>query len=177
VLRTAQRLIDRRAFAPLTSSAGRLFDAVAAIIGLRHRVSYESQAAIELEGLAARVEPEGTYPFELVNSEIALLIDCRPLVVAVSRDSLAGVPASRIARQFHTTLAEVIVRTCERIRSDTGLSLVALTGGVFQNAILTEDSVSQLRASGFEVLRHRRVPPGDGGLCLGQLAVAAALAA
>jgi hydrogenase maturation protein HypF len=173
-LRTARRLVERRAFAPLTSSAGRLFDAVAALAGIRHRVSYEGQAAIELEGLATTADADGAYPFVLTDTATTTQIDCRALIAAVTRDATSGVTPDRIARRFHSTLVEIIARTCDRIRSDTGVSLVALTGGVFQNALLTAETVARLSADGFRVLRHRRVPPGDGGLCLGQLAVAAA---
>jgi hydrogenase maturation protein HypF len=173
-LRTALQLLGSRTFAPLTSSIGRLFDAVAAIAGVRQRVSYEGQAAIELEGLATAADAGGSYPFEPTDTGTATQIDCRPLIAAVSHDALTGVPAARIARRFHTTLADIVVHSCEHIRGDTGLDLIALTGGVFQNALFLADCVFRLQASGFRVLRHRRVPPGDGGLCLGQLAVAAA---
>jgi hydrogenase maturation protein HypF len=175
--RTVRQLIERRAFAPLTSSVGRLFDAVASLAGVRRRVSYEGQAAIELEGLATTVDADGRYPFDFTDTSTATFIDFRPMILAVSRDAATWVPAAVIARRFHSTLAEVVVRTCARLRSDTGVSLVALSGGVFQNALLTEESIARLRADGFRVLRHRRVPPGDGGLSLGQLAVAAATCA
>ena len=173
-LRMARQLVDRSAFAPLTSSAGRLFDAVAAIAGVRHRVSFEGQAAIELGGLGTTVGPDGTYPFDLTETAGPFVIDCRPLIAAVARDAAAACSAAVIARRFHTTIVEVVARTCDRIRCDTGVSLVALSGGVFQNALLLTESIARLQGDGFRVLRHRRVPPGDGGLCLGQLAVAAA---
>jgi hydrogenase maturation protein HypF len=173
-LRIASQLVGKRMLSPLTSSAGRLFDAVAALAGVRHRVSYEGQAAIELEGLAATADRDGTYPFDLTDTPAATQIDCRPLISAVARDATEGRPAAVIARRFHATLAEIVTRTCGRVRRDTGVSLVALGGGVFQNALLLGECVARLRAEGFRVLRHRRVPAGDGGLCLGQLAVAAA---
>ncbi|OWK45315.1 carbamoyltransferase HypF [Fimbriiglobus ruber] len=175
-LRTARQLLTKRALAPLTSSAGRLFDAVAAIAGVRHRVSYEGQAAIELEGLAATAAPDESYPFEVTAGAEAWEIDCRPLVAAVERDAARGEFAARIARRFHTTLVEIIARTCDRLRVESGLSLVALSGGVFHNGLLLGETVARLQADGFRVCRHRRVPAGDGGLCLGQLAVAAAVA-
>ncbi|MFO0822164.1 MAG: hypothetical protein U0792_03430 [Gemmataceae bacterium] len=173
-VRTARQLLMRPSLSPLTSSVGRLFDAVAAIAGIRHRVTYEGQAAIELEGFAARLEPDVAYPFGLELKGDALVLDCRPLVAAVALDVGLGVNPSRIARRFQTTLVEMTVQTCNRIRSDTGLSLVALSGGVFLNALLTSELVASLEADGFRVLRHKQVPPGDGGLCLGQLAIAAA---
>jgi len=178
-IRTTRQILARRSLAPLTSSAGRLFDAIAAIIGIRHRVSYEGQAAIELEGLAANadLDPDGKYPFEWTGGADGWVIDCRPLIERVARDVTAGQLTTLIARRFHTTMAEIVVGTCNRLRVETGLSLVALSGGVFQNALLFEEAASRLRTGGFRVCRHRRVPAGDGGLCLGQLAVAAAVAA
>jgi hydrogenase maturation protein HypF len=173
-LRSARQLLTRPSLSPLTSSVGRLFDAVAAIAGIRHRVTYEGQAAIELEGLAARIEPDVAYPFGLEPKGDALILDCRPLVAAVAMDVGLGVKTTRIARRFQTSLVEMTVQTCNRIRSDTGLSLVALSGGVFLNALLTSELATCLEADGFRVLRHKQVPPGDGGLCLGQLAIAAA---
>ncbi len=177
IFRTVQQLNERRALSPLTSSAGRLFDAIASIAGVRHRVSYEGQAAIELEGLATDTDPGRAYPFDLVHEADRIVIDCRPLIAAVAADASARVSAARIARRFHTSLVEVVSRTCGRIRSDTGLSLVAMSGGVFQNALLTTEVAARLTAEGYRVLRHKQVPPGDGGLCLGQLAIAAALTA
>jgi hydrogenase maturation protein HypF len=172
-LRTAGHMLARGLNAPLTSSAGRLFDAVAALAGVRHVVRYEGQAAVELEALASRQAPDGCYPF----SAEEVSIDTRPLIRAVARDARAGRPAATIARRFHSTLVEPIAHVCARLREQTGLPLVALSGGVFQSALLGEEVSARLSADGFRICRHRQVPPNDGGLCLGQLAVAAAWAA
>jgi hydrogenase maturation protein HypF len=174
-LRTVRAMIDRRFNAPLTSSAGRLFDAVAALIGLRDRTAYEGQAASELEGLAAGAEPDGEYPFALDDASGPLQADTRPLVAAVGADVRRGVAREVIARRFHSALAGLVAAVCVRLRADTGLNAVVLSGGVFLNALLLAEALDRLTRAGFRVSRHTRVPPGDGGLCLGQLAVAAAL--
>ena len=181
-VRTIERMIERRVNAPLTSSVGRLFDAVASLAGLRDQVSYEGQAAIECEWLATGVAPDGNYPFEVSKATAArasdpsppLVVDTRPMIRAVAADVRCGVERSTIARRFHGTLAEMVVAVCEQLRVKTGLNAVALSGGTFANAILTHDVCQALRARAFRVYRHRRVPPGDGGLSLGQIAIAAA---
>jgi hydrogenase maturation protein HypF len=180
-LETIGRMLERRFRTPLTSSVGRLFDAVASLAGVADRVSYEGQAAVQLEGLASQVAPAGVYPFGVEQvrdealTESLLLIDSRPLMAAVSDEAVRKVDAAVIARRFHSTLVEVIVQVCNRLRETTGIAAVVLSGGVFLNALLTAEVSSRLRTDGFRVYRHRLVPPGDGGLSLGQLAVAAAL--
>ena len=157
---------------PLTSSAGRLFDAVAALAGVRGTVSYEGQAAIEFEQLADRSET-GRYGARIESSS-GLLVHGSDLVAAVLADLGAGVAAPVVAARFHNGLAAVVVEVCERLRRDTGLATVALSGGVFQNVLLVERCVAGLEAAGFRVLTHRRVPPNDGGISLGQAAVCGA---
>jgi hydrogenase maturation protein HypF len=173
-IRTVEKMVERCINTPLTSSAGRLFDAVAALAGVRDRVHYEGQAAIELEGLASGVAPDGTYPFE-VPAASPLVIDTQPLVRAVAEDASHGVGVALIARRFHSTLVELIAVVCARLRGETGIDAVVLSGGVFFNALLTHEACDRLRHDGFRVYRHRLVPPGDGGLSLGQLAVAVSL--
>jgi hydrogenase maturation protein HypF len=175
-MHTVQRMIERRFNTPLTSSAGRLFDAVAALAGVRDRVSYEGQAAVELEWRAAEATPDGAYPFELTSTAEGepLVIDTRPLIRAVADDAAKGTDAARIARRFHSTMVELIAAVCGRLRRDTGIDAAVLSGGVFLNALLTTESSARLAAGGFRVYRHQLVPPNDGGLSLGQLAVAAA---
>jgi hydrogenase maturation protein HypF len=169
-------MLERHLNTPLTSSAGRLFDAVAALAGVRERVSYEGQAAIELEWLATTVAAAAAYPFEVSPAgEGPLVIDTRPLIRAVADEARRGVDAARIARRFHSTLVEVIAAVCGRLRRTTGLETVVLSGGVFLNALLTREVVERLGVEGFQIYRHRLVPPNDGGLSLGQLAVAAAI--
>src|SRR5207248_713690 len=103
-----------------------------------------------------------------------LIVDTRPLIRAVSADAAAGIEAARIGRRFHSTVVAIIAAVCERVRAETNLAAVALSGGVFLNALLTREVTERLTADGFRVYRHRLVPPNDGGLSLGQLAVAAA---
>jgi hydrogenase maturation protein HypF len=172
-VRLVRQMLEKRVNAPWTSSAGRLFDAVASLAGVRDRVSYEGQAAVELEWLATGVEADGTYPFGLAPGE-PLVVDTRPLIRAVADDVNRGADAARVARRFHTTLVELIATACARIRAATGLAAVALSGGVFLNALLTREVTARLTGAGFRVYRHRQVPPNDGGLSLGQLAVALA---
>lgn len=176
--RLVEQMLDRRVNAPLTSSVGRLFDAIASLVGVRQRVSQEGQAAMELEWLAADRAPEECYPFFLSSDDPAacqpMQIDCRPLVDAVVCDIRAGIGASRIARRFHSTVVEIIARVCGRIQSESRIDRVVLSGGVFMNALLLQETTTRLTDRGLHVFRPCRVPPNDGGLCLGQLAIAAA---
>jgi hydrogenase maturation protein HypF len=176
-LATVRRMVERRLNAPLTSSMGRLFDGVAALAGVRDRVSFEGQAAMELEWLASGSLAEGAYPFDLMEpdgEDAPILIDVRPLICEVVAEARRGGDAATIGRRFHGTAVEVVARVCARLRERSGPTVVALSGGVFLNAMLTNGVVDRLERDGFRVLRHRRVPPGDGGLSLGQLAIAAA---
>ena len=159
--------------APLTSSAGRLFDAVAALLGVRDVVSYEGQAAIELEQLADPDEP-GAYGLELTGRAGTLELAGGDLVRAVVDDMAAGTPAPLVAARFHNGLAAGVAEVCRRLRAERGLDTVALSGGVFQNLLLLERCVAALERDGFRLLLHGRVPPNDGGISLGQAAVAGA---
>jgi hydrogenase maturation protein HypF len=153
-----------------TSSMGRLFDAVAALTGVRQVVAYEAQAAIELEGLARGVEGEvSSYTFRIDRTGSPALIDPAPVVHAVVRDQRAGVPAAVIGARFHCAVADLIVAVATRDRDAS--QTVALSGGVFQNALLLGLALKRLRANGFNVITHRHVPPNDGGIALGQLLV------
>ena len=163
----------RPAHAPSTSSAGRLFDAVAALLDVRDVVTYEGQAAIELEQAAGAAAGERGYPVT-VGDDAPFVIDGPGIVGAVLDDRAAGTDRSRIAARFHATLADAVALVCGRVRDLTGLGEVALTGGVFQNALLTALTLARLQERGFTVLTHRQVPPNDGGISLGQVAVAAA---
>jgi len=173
---TVVRVARAGVSAPLTSSAGRLFDAVAAVLGVRDVVSYEGQAAIELEQLADPAEADG-YPIEVeqaTGGASGLLIRGTELIRAVVADAAAGTPGPVVASRFHNGLAQVVVEVCRRVRAERGLGAVALSGGVFQNLLLLERTVAGLEAAGFAVLLHGRVPPNDGGISLGQAAVAGA---
>ena len=170
--RVLSRAAERGLNAPLTSSAGRLFDAVASLLGLRDRVDFEAQAAMELEALAGPAA-DLVYPTMLAERDGAVVVRTPDVVRGVVDDLLRQVPAAQIAARFHATLADVLVRVCEQIRARTALAAVALSGGVFQNVPLLDAAVSGLEARGFAVYRHRQVPANDGGLALGQAAVAA----
>jgi hydrogenase maturation protein HypF len=168
-----RRMIERGVNSPLTSSCGRLFDAVAALVGIRQRVTYEAQAAIELE---MAIEPSGedvAYPFALAPDGGGWRIDTRPLFAALIEDLRKGLAVGIISRRFHNGLVEVFARLAGLLRERTALNRVCLSGGTFQNAYLLEHLCARLGASGFEVFTHAEVPTGDGGLSLGQAVVAA----
>ena len=169
--RILEGMIARGLNTPPTSSLGRLFDAVAALLGLRTEVVYEGQAAIELETFA---EPDGqSYPFAL-HGEAPMLLDVLPTFRALVSDLHRGISPQRVAGRFHTTIAELLLAGCLRAREQSGLQTVALSGGVLQNRLLLEQVITRLQAAGFQVYINRRVPPNDGGLSLGQAAIAAA---
>lgn len=149
-----------------TSSMGRLFDAVSALVGVRQVVAYEAQAAIELEGLARGLDASATsYPFDIDGS----LIDPAPVIQAVVRDQRDGVAPGVIGARFHCAVADLVVELACRDRD--AAQTVALSGGVFQNALLLALTMKRLRAKGLDVITHRAVPPNDGGIALGQLMV------
>jgi hydrogenase maturation protein HypF len=166
-LRTVKHQIEKGVNAPQTSSMGRLFDAAAVLAGLRQTVTYEGQAAIELEALLDPGET-GAYYFEIGNG----IFDAHPVMAALLADRLAGVPSGRIAARFHNGVAELVLALCSRLRASEGISRVALSGGVWQNATLLTEATRRLQSAGFEVLSHHKVPPNDGGVSLGQAAVA-----
>jgi len=173
-------MLQRRFRTPLTSSVGRLFDAVASLAGLMDRVSYEGQAAVELESQASAVAPAGSYPFSIEQQPNgdpieSLIVDTRPLIMAVAEETNRSTDTAVVARRFHSTLVDIILDVCKRLRQPTGLCAVVLSGGVFLNSLLTQETSVRLREQGFRVYRHRLVPPNDGGLSLGQLAIAACM--
>ena len=154
--------------APLTSSMGRLFDAVAALAGVRQTVTYEAQAAIELEALAEPAETE-YYPLQLTGE----LLDPAPMLHALVADLRAGVPLPVLSARFHHGIAEAVRQVCHDLRRQHGLHQVVLSGGVWQNMFLLKQAASRLQQDGFTVLVHRQVPTNDGGLALGQALIAA----
>jgi hydrogenase maturation protein HypF len=156
-----------------TSSCGRLYDAVASISGLRQQVNYEGQAAIELEMAAAEGIADG-YPFEIEGGG-PWTLDYRPAIRRIAQQAEGGESAGAISARFHNTLAGAIVETCVRLRGQTGLKRVCLSGGTFQNMRLLAGVAAGLASEGFETFLHARVPPNDGGLALGQAAIAAEL--
>jgi hydrogenase maturation protein HypF len=169
-LSAVRTMIERGINTVPTSACGRLFDAVASIVGLRDEVNFEAQAAIELEMSAAQ-GVDASYPFEITDGD-PWQIDVRPAIEAIVRDVLAGKPVSWIAAAFHNTVAAIVREVCRRVRSAEAISRVCLSGGTFQNVYLLERAVSLLRADGFEVFLHAKVPPNDGGISLGQAVIA-----
>jgi hydrogenase maturation protein HypF len=165
--------LDTGLNAPLTSSAGRLFDAVAAALGICRERTFEGQPAIALE-MAANLEESGFYPVSLCDEDEILVLDAVALFRQAMEDRLAGVTPDIIAARFHNSLVAGLVEVCQKVRDRRGLNLVALSGGVFQNGIMAVALKSCLERLGFQVLTHRLVPPNDGGIALGQVAVAAA---
>ena len=170
------QMLQRRFNTPLTSSCGRLFDAVAALAGLRHRVGYEGQAAMQLEARVAVGENDAgdaSYPLPVRGNHFPLELDWRPLLKAVWEDISRKRSVEEISSKFHASVIQALVEVSRRIRQEAGLERVVLSGGCFQNRILSEGLIQQLRAEGFRVYYHTVVPPNDGGLSLGQGYIAA----
>ena len=167
------RIMEKGINCPLTSSLGRVFDGVAAILGLRSKVSFEGQAAMELEALAGR-SSDLDLPFEVVAASDGLVLEFSPMIRAIVEARLAGRSREDIASAFHRVLPEAFTAMAEALRARTGLARVVLSGGCFQNRILLVGSVEALERSGFEVYTHCDVPPNDGGIALGQAVVAGA---
>ncbi|MBA3885831.1 MAG: carbamoyltransferase HypF [Acidobacteria bacterium] len=157
---------------PRTSSVGRLFDAVAALLGVRDRALFEGQAAMELEALAT--DAGGlTYRFDLSTAQRPWTLEAAPVIRAIAAAEAAGEPKGRVAAAFQDALARAIADVAGRLAAQTGVRRIALTGGVFQNTRLTAAAAAALAARGLDVLLHRRVPCNDGGLSLGQAVFAA----
>jgi hydrogenase maturation protein HypF len=157
---------------PLTSSCGRLFDAVSSLVGIRQQVEYEGQAAIELEAAAGDIVSDGVYPFQIENSGGLKIIRVKELLAAVISDYGKGLPAAAISALFHNTLARIITQLCSELSQETGLEKVALSGGVFQNRRLLRLVSIALKADGLTTLFHRHLPVNDGCISLGQAVVA-----
>jgi hydrogenase maturation protein HypF len=168
---------ERKINSPLISSCGRLFDAVAAISGIRNHITYEAQAAIELEMAIADAGPhsEDAYNLELSQDKnnATAIISTRPLFEELIEDVLRQRTRSEISRKFHNALVNVFVQIAENLRDHTSLNHVCLSGGTFNNLYLTVRLASRLRSAGFDVYTQNEVPAGDGGLSLGQAMVAA----
>jgi hydrogenase maturation protein HypF len=158
---------------PLTSSLGRVFDGIAAILGTRQAVSFEGQAAMELETLAAGRSTR-RYPYEIVKEGEKLILDVRPLVRVVAEERVKGKDPSAIAAAFHRTIIDAIAAMAAAVRERTGFDMAVLSGGCFQNRVLLEGTVQALEKDGFAVYTHRLLPTNDGCIALGQAVVAAA---
>lgn len=157
---------------PMTSSCGRLFDAVAALLGLRGVMSYEGQAAIELEGVAEKGSCNKAYRFEIATVGSSIILDWIPIIEDIVNDLLEKCSLPDISATFHHSLAVASGAVCREIRSSSGLDRVVLSGGVFQNRLFSEEMVTLLEKEGFSVYTHRLVPPNDGGVALGQAMIA-----
>ncbi len=167
------RMMERNVNSPMTSSCGRLFDAIAALIGVRQEVNYEAQAAIELETSIAEGSEIVGYPFTFFYKDGIWVVGTYPLFEAVIDDLEAGVPSQSISQRFHNGLIEVFSESAVRAREAKRLNRVCLSGGSFNNVYLSSGLEEQLTHLGFEVFTHREVPCGDGGLSLGQAMIAA----
>jgi hydrogenase maturation protein HypF len=161
------QMLTKRINSPLTSSAGRLFDAVASILGLRQRVTFEGQAAMELE-YAIQPDIDDLYPFEITNGSPSI-VDWGPMIPEILLDLQNGDSPGIVSAKFHNTLTEIIVAVARKV----GEPRVLLTGGCFQNRFLIERSIQRLSETGFQPYWHQRVPPNDGGIALGQVVAAA----
>src|SRR5829696_959494 len=172
-VRLIARLMERRLNTPPTSSAGRLFDAVAALVGVpgTKRTTYEGQAAIELE-LTANGSTNRSYPIRLRPEGGTWIVETREILAAVVEDLLSGRPAPDISATFHRTMAQIVATVCDELRAAEGTSAVALSGGTFQNMLLLTQTTDLLEEKQFVVHTHQRVPTNDGGLALGQAILA-----
>lgn len=166
--KTLKSMIATGTNSPQTSSMGRLFDAVSSLLCVRNAVNYEGQAAIELEMIAEK-QATRNYEFEVAENGI---IKSETVIRKAVEDLLNGVSASVVSAKFHLAVADLIVRLTRQIRDERNLNRVALSGGVFQNMFLLERVCGLLEKDGFEVLTHSRVPTNDGGISLGQAAIA-----
>jgi hydrogenase maturation protein HypF len=161
-----RQMLEKPVNAPVTSSAGRFFDAAASLLGLRQRVSFEGQAAMDME-FAVQPGIDDAYPFSLSEGS-PVVIDWQSAIVGILDDTHTGQSVGLIAAKFHNMLAEVIVAVARK----TGQSKIVLTGGCFQNRYLTERTIGRLLEENFRPYWHQRIPPNDGGIALGQVAVA-----
>ena len=170
-LELIKKQLEKGINSPLTSSCGRLFDAVSALIGIRGKIYYEAQAAIEME-MAADKSERGSYPFAIVEQNGVNIVHLKELFGGIINDLKSGVSQARIAAKFHRTMAEMVVQMCQRLSEKSGINTVALSGGVFQNRLLLRLTVAALEGAGFQVLTHSKVPTNDGGVSLGQAVIA-----
>jgi hydrogenase maturation protein HypF len=172
-VQTLLRMTDRNVNSPLTSSCGRLFDAVAALIGIRQQVNYEAQAAIELEMAVAGSSGDRSYPLALTPQGDDWIISTRSMFEALLHDLKKDVPIAEMSIGFHNGLIQIFAEVVERTRDKAGLNRVCLSGGAFNNVYLCDGLESRLASLGFEVFTQNEVPAGDGGLSLGQAMIAA----
>jgi hydrogenase maturation protein HypF len=165
------KLIKSGFNSPLTSSMGRLFDSVSALLGICDQSTYEGQAAMELEMVLER-ETGDCYPLSYQDQNDCVIISPAPLIRKICSDLKTGKPAGYISGKFHNSIISMLVETCIRFRDAWKLNRIALSGGCFQNTYLLSRSIEMLTGEGFEVFYHQKVPPNDGGLALGQALIA-----
>lgn len=175
-LELVAEMLEKGFNSPLTSSMGRLFDAVAALTGIRCINGFEGQAAMDLEN-AASGEQGGAYGYHTEKRENSYVIEIKEIIEGIMADLAAGVAPGIISARFHETIACLVEDTCCRLRGDKGLEKVVLSGGVFQNMQLLSSCMDKLQKRGFQVYIHRKVPTNDGGISLGQAVIAMARAA
>ncbi len=171
-LNLIKRQIDRGINTPLTSSCGRLFDAVSALIGIRGQIDYEGQAAVELELAANGGQTNSVYPFTIEIQDEIRTIRLGELFSAIISDLAKSVPTCAISNRFHNTVAQMVSQMCYQIAQETGIATVALSGGVFQNRLLMQKVTAALEAAGLAIITHSQVPCNDGGISLGQAVIA-----
>ena len=166
-----EKMIDKKINSPLTSSCGRLFDAISSLIGIEDEISYEGQAAMELESICLP-KINNSYGFDIIEKEKEYIIEPKKIIVEVIRDLKKGIDKGIMAAKFHNTVAQFTLKLCVKIREKTKINKVAISGGVFQNKYLTEKVISLLESREFVVFSHKKVPPNDGGISLGQAVIA-----
>jgi len=166
-----RKQVERGINCPLTSSIGRLFDAVSALLGIRGRATFEGQAASDLEMMAGNGK-ENTYPFSIVEDGEGRVVMVGELLGGIISDLRHGLPLSYISTRFHVTVALMISEMCQILRQETGINKVALSGGVFQNRLLLKKAVSGLETQGFAVFTAGQIPSNDGGISVGQAVIA-----
>ncbi len=178
-LKTIIAMLKHGLNCPRTSSAGRLFDAVASLLDIRQTVRFEGQAAMELEALATGVEIDDEYTLNMTPASGSLVLDWCPMIVGIRTDLHYGVASAVIARKFHNTLIAMMLSAANHVFADRNTAVgneerrVALTGGCFQNKLLTELAIRRLSDAGYRVYWHQRIPPNDGGISVGQIIAAA----
>ncbi|MBI3399492.1 MAG: hypothetical protein HY026_09760 [Deltaproteobacteria bacterium] len=155
---------------PFTTSAGRVFDAAGSLLGICHKAAYEGQGAMMLEDMAGG-NTGVAYHVEVIREDGINVFNWEPMFKAMLEDVLNGIDIKTISQNFHETLAQLILYAAKMAKDEKGLNAVCLSGGVFQNKVLTERAVNLLKENGFNVYTHNALPPNDGGLSMGQLII------
>ena len=163
-----QTFLKKNIQAPLTSSCGRLFDAVSSCLGITHKSSFEAEAAISLEKKASLSDDQQSYSFDIKEKDGIYIVGYRSFLSAMYQDRQKKLPIEVLARRFHTSLARLIVDMAKLLRRDTGVQTVVLSGGVFQNRLLAADAKAFLLQEGFKILEDENAPVNDLGICTGQ---------